>query len=258
MADVYICAFLNIITDTSFDIQQKINILQDCIGAGVDINMNNSEILFLAILNNEYIIVEFLIDSGINFRANNDEALMLACKREDINTIKLLISLGVDVSTQNNRAIQDCNNLDCVKLLVEHGADPFTSAELFSRCCLDKHVDIITYFMEINKNLLINDDRYIVIAFCYKSFEIKKLFLDNGANPNAIYSSGISLLNASIIDCKFEECKLLLEYGAEAILCKKHYTQNDFRFYNKISLRQIVDVCLEYGLDLRESMQNLI
>lgn len=242
-----------------------IDVLRECIYMGIDINQNESKILSNMVRKNKVKVVNFLIDNNINIRSNNDMAFLQACNTNNIELIKLFISLGIPANTNNNLGIRfEKLNLTTIKLLVEYGADPFSSNNaIFRGACRTNNTEIIKYLLELNPDLCSNDDNLIVYAFQddpTTSLEIKKLLLDHRANPNVKYNNGRYLLESSISNNDFAECKLLLEHYADINLCnfKELYDEDDFYRYNKNDLIKIVNLYLEYGLDLREQMRNLI
>jgi hypothetical protein len=277
MDELVLCTFETIVDIKHIPQDKKIRILKECINFGVDINYNNSAILFSAISHNDYDIVYFLIDNGINVTAMDNEALIDACcwisskynknyMENRLKIIKLLISSGANPSAQNNHAIiylpgrkeYADSNITIVKLLVEHGADPFAADNaLFNNACINNNLELVKYLITIgvNCNSLRNHN-----VFCGSgTIELKKLLLDNGYDPNTIYEyNQMCLLELSICIFDIDSCKLLFQYGADIDHChniiNKRYQALTAYFsrYSPEKEIQLTNLFLEHGFDISE------
>jgi ankyrin repeat protein len=66
-----------------------------------------------------------LIDSGANILIKNTQSLLHSAS-EAPNTVKLLLEVGCPVNEKNcngDTPLHFAHNLECVKMLIEHGAD---------------------------------------------------------------------------------------------------------------------------------------
>lgn len=275
--DSYLYIFDTIINsqhiDYYLDTNKKIKLLQECLDFGIDINHNNSRALIKAIENDDIKIVRFLIDNGINIRANDDLALITACGNDnidDIETIKLLLSLGADPNAQNNKplsiSISDLDNImviEVVKLLIDSGADPFADPNLLSNACSTNYLLLVEYLLSIGIKCSDSDICYVFKLHIGGSFPIKKLLLDNEANPNAKYDNGLFLLEYNIIYDGFNEIKLLLEYGADVNLCyniinRTPFFKSEIKYRRIGSIKRIAELLFEYGLDISWLSERLL
>lgn len=285
-SDIY--AFEKIVSDKYAPNDKKIRIIKECIESGIDINYNNAVVLISAIKSNNYDIVNFLIDCGIDIRANNDSALICACYEtyDDKNgrnycrhahtiyyenkfkIINLLLSLGADACAQNNAPmknyIESYGNIDInvIKLLVEHGADPFCRDNLLlNEVCDCTDLLIFEYLISIGANCA-NIKSSILRRVFTSSNTIKfvKILLDNGIDPNTI-DNDRSLLEWSVCSKAVGNCKLLLECGADINLCHNITTINrsffrDFtRCLSSNKMKPICSLFLEYGVDIEEKIK---
>lgn len=275
MDELVLCAFETIVNNKNIPQDKKIRILKECINFGIDINHNNSTVLFSAITCNDVDVLYYLIENGINVTARDNKALINACSwvimspsensmHNRLEIIKLLISSGANPSAQNNYAIThlpmreeyaDTNNI-IIKLLVENGADPFARDNiLFNNACIYNNLQLVEYLITIgvNCNSLTNHN-----VFCGSgSIELKKLLLDNGYNPNTIYAyNQMCLLELSICTFDIDSCKLLFEYGADINHCHNIINERYQGFTTHFSHDhrgrkiQLIDLFLEYGLDI--------
>ncbi|KFY45650.1 hypothetical protein V494_00848 [Pseudogymnoascus sp. VKM F-4513 (FW-928)] len=98
---------------------------------GADVNikpLGGQSPLFLVASKENQILLRLLLEKG----ANVDEsppgypsALYMAIHREDLETAKVLLEFGANASAGNSLNVAvDHGNVDAVKLLLDHGADP--------------------------------------------------------------------------------------------------------------------------------------
>jgi hypothetical protein len=108
MSKIHTMATNYIIEDKKIPTKEKIELLKECIELGVDINKNNSDMLFSAINELDGIhIIKFLIDNGIDIHVKNDKALFKACLLHDkkFDIIKLLLESGAKVDAYKHDTI---------------------------------------------------------------------------------------------------------------------------------------------------------
>jgi ankyrin repeat protein len=262
MSRVYAYAFSKAVSDRELDINEKTEIIKECIDAGslFDINCNNSTELINAIGNLDYPLVKILLEFGIDVAAQDNAAIIMTSSHvvylADI--LKLLISYGADPVTRNNEPICKATNINTVKFLIDLGADPFAqNNKLFKSACYRQDIFIIKFLFSIGINSTMFDAHVIWNIFKgNSSIELQKLFLDNGADPNAIYNGNGSFLDMAICSCNIDYCKLLLEYGTDVKLCNiKYKHQLNLSCYRNITgMQKIVDLIMEHGVDISHIM----
>lgn len=264
--------FSKIIDDDDIDMDAKLLMMQKCIDlsnvTNFDINYNDSEALFIAITNiNKYVLIKFLAKNGINVCAQNNRAI---CKYgNNIELVQLLILYGADPLARNNKPISVASNIDTIKFLISLGADPFAhNNKLFCNACAVNDIKLVNFLISIGASCIEPNNRPICLAYYYYnvSTELKKLLLDNGADPNMIstdkYYKKINddesesiiitecILDKAIHNCDLDGCKLLLEYGADINLCNfPHKKRNNIK-----KIQPIVDLFMEYGKDILHIM----
>lgn len=243
--------------------EEKFNIIKDCIMSGIDVNCNNSQLLYDAIQTKEIKIIRLLIDNGIDICAHDNRALYLACQNDNLEIVKLLLSAGANANSEIKPPILQTDNFNIIKLLIENGANPHVESDkLLTRFCGDDgELEIVEYLISIGLSC---SNKLICHIFpSLVNPKIKRLLLENGADPNATkkwYSRinnycDINLLEYTIINFDFEGCKLLFEYGADVNLCyniinKNHINLDTYKKRNDIEL--IIGLFMERGLDIRE------
>lgn len=260
MEELSIYAFETIAVDVCIPQDKKIRVLKQCLELGVDINYNDSAILFSAIFCDNYDVLCFLIDNGINVTARDNLALVDVCgdrtmirSENKLKFIKLLISHGADPSAQNNQVIMVLysqeSDFDIIKFLIENGMDQFAhNNRLFVNACIRDNLELVKYLINVGVNCA-----NITSNILYGSIELQKLLLDNDYNPNTIYHN-MCLLEHKLRHCDINGCKLLFEYGADPNCCHniidKKY--NVFRgFISTMETKiQLIELFLEHGLDI--------
>lgn len=272
-------AFDNVLENEKYNDTEQLEILQECIEAGIN-PKDYPNILSDAIHQWSSIeIIKFLIDNWANVNGDkNDRPLNYICniKRTKPNKLaeikqleitKLLILAGVNIHIDN--PISKCKTLPMIKLLVEHGADPFVSQyDLLLEACRYGDVEIVNYLLEIGAQWPPNIDETISnIFFNYdfknkdkkyheKYIEIIKILLENGASPNVTFDDDdISLLEISAKNLSIDLCKILLQYGADVNLCTNLINGKiKLKKHNLEDKQKIVDLFMEHGLDLSEKI----
>ncbi|BCS83415.1 putative ankyrin repeat protein [Cotonvirus japonicus] len=123
-----------------YDIQYKENVLLYLVCNDFDklklLHINNklidddlNNILKMAVVNNKYEILQFLIDIGIDLSIDNYFAISCAPCSNNIEMVKLIVDNGQDVTVNNNAAIINSikfltePNLEIINYLIEKGAD---------------------------------------------------------------------------------------------------------------------------------------
>lgn len=259
-------AFDNILNGIQYTIEEKIEIMKQCLQSGANINNNPVFVLNLAINFRQHSAVEFLIENGINFRIDNDILLITACQKDDYEMIKILLDAGCEANALNNRAIwlYSGKKIDfkIIKLLIERGADPFShDNNLFYNACKGHNMEIIRYLISIGANVSVPDNRPILELFKRKrSLEIKRLLLECGACSNTS-SESESLLERAFIIGNYDDCKLLFEFnatlGVDSILYNKKKFGWNFNM-NIDTLRKMSELFMANGCNIDETIDYII
>lgn len=240
----------------------QIEIIKECIEAGIDIN---SILLINVIQSNNNEIIIFLMENGINIRVDDDHYLELASLKNNVEIVKLLLEYGADPNSLfNNKTKYTCENIDIIRLAMEYGGDPISKSSklLTNLCYTDKNILIVEYLISIGGNCSEHKNAPIIIAFMRNSgSKIKRLLLENGANPN-IVACDMCLLEFCVFTENIDACKLLFEFDVDVNLCHNIINKNYavFRGYRKKSLDGIgliVDLFMEHGLDITEFVDGI-
>jgi ankyrin repeat protein len=248
MEELCLYAFDKVIEDrqpTDF----KIRIIETCLKSGVDINRNNSEALLRAVEREDYQLTKYLLENGINVHADKDNAIIWA---------------------------SDMDNLEIVQLLVEYGADPHVgNGDTLMGACDNENLLMVKYFLELGVDCAYPNNKPIKMVFEFEgNIEIKRLLLENGADPNAMYDGTKypkfkhTILERSAINGDFDSCQLLLAYGADLNLfyqiISEHLNNTEWLVADvgrgrakREQMQKVVDLFMGYGIDLSVTMQYL-
>jgi ankyrin repeat protein len=130
-------------------------------------------------------------------RTDPNKQLISGAKRGSIRMVEQALANGADINARDNirtgghtallNAVSE-NDVEMVKFLLEHGADP---------------------------NVRTGRDYHITPILIVKSNECLEILLQHGANPNDKSISGISVLMGAFYEFKVGKFQLLLEYGAK-------------------------------------------
>lgn len=283
MTYLHICAFDHIIQDKKYDSQIKIDVLKECIGAGVDINRNDSEILHKAIFNNDVMIVSFLIDNGIkitndtlesavsmgpvmtkilldtntNINLNDSSLIILAIQEEDFDTLQLLINRGINISADDDIALIEASiecNLEILKLLLSLGAD--VNAQKSKIVTLNiKYVDNIKLLIEYGLDYRAHND--ILLLNAVKNSKDVAMYLLNLIKVDDLEKKILDEIICStfIHQADLEIKKLLLDRGANPNVNitsqQKHYNGLSILEYTAINCElESCKLLLKYGANV--------
>lgn len=253
---IYEYAFDKLIDDDDqLNTDKKIEMIEEFIRFGFDINKNDSSLLIEAIRNGDQKIVNYLIEKGINI---NNKSLIMACNYNDLELIKILLQLGTFTIDDNILCIPHRNtNLNVVKLLVEFGYNPLETNRLLYCAYHTGNLPLLEYLISIGADCTIDNNKLLCLTLSYygNRLEIQKLLLKNGADPNTIDEDGFCLLELAVINRKLDCCKILFEYGADINLCHNIINKNSEKSDRQISdlifkTQEIVDLFMDKGLDI--------
>jgi ankyrin repeat protein len=169
--------------------EQLKQIIFHLIQKGADPNLKyNKTALMYAVEYNDDDMINFLLDNGAKIDATNKyglTTLMYAILHDKIDQVKLLISKGADVTKKSSEdqttlmyAIQS-SNIDIVELLLNKITDKTQRIEFINQ--------VGTYYSAL------------MYAVTYNDFNMVRLLLENGANPNIISKYGNTALNSAIM-----------------------------------------------------------
>jgi uncharacterized protein len=211
--------------------------------------MSNPDEIFEALKDNDIDKIDDFLSKNpqlINTRAENGETLFLLTVYYGRNEIRqLLLQKGYlpdhfeAAASGNLGRIKELlgDNRDLVNTFSEDGFTPLGLASFFG------HLDVVKYLLSIDADVNIranNNFRVMPLhsAVASKNFEIVKLLLEYGADPNAKQQQDITPLHQAADIGDLEMVKLLLKYNAtKNVRTKSGVTPVDFakqKGYDKI------------------------
>jgi uncharacterized protein len=217
--------------------------------------MLNPEEIFEALKDNDIDKVDDFLSKNpqlINTRAENGETLFLLTVyygRKEIR--ELLLQKGYlpdhfEAAASGNLArIKELleDNRDLVNTFSEDGFTPLGLAAFFG------HLEIVRYLLSINADVNIranNNFRVMPLhsAVASKNYEIVKLLLEYGADPNAKQQQDITPIHQAADNGDLEMIKLLLKHHADKnVRTKSSITPVDFA--RKKGYDKVVDFLLQ-------------
>ncbi|BCS83410.1 putative ankyrin repeat protein [Cotonvirus japonicus] len=226
--------------------------------------ITNENIWHLAISNDSYDIVEYLLNNGFDVNCDNYYAVnviisnihmsnsSLINPKSKMDLLNLIINYGGDLVNNNNKpfslAVQN-SSLDCMKILVKHGIDFYVNQEKnIMRAVYNDDSDILKFLIDLGLNVFFNNNEPLREAIAHAYFDNVKLLITFGADLN-----DITLDN--IIDC----------ITMEGINILKLLIDNDYDFkclenniYGQYNLNEVVDYLGKSGKSLKNLLVGLI
>lgn len=179
---------------------------------GINVNMNDGKAIQQACISGHKKIVQILMEHGANFRS--PQLLVKACEYGQIDILKLLVEQGADLDAC------DDYNMDLIRMTFNKNINH------------ENHYQIIQYLLSKGLELDETHDRFLYWACKKGDFELAKLFLEHGANPNYLkrhfnstnlkcskrhtnnFCKGIYCLEIATINNHLNIVQLLIKYGA--------------------------------------------
>lgn len=153
--------------------------------------------------------------------------LYIACLKGYTDIADALITQGhakVNGDSPPIFAAAGKGNLELVKLLLKHSADPSACSSQHAGCCglhiaAEKNfVDVVKCLLDAKVDVNIRSEKQnltpLISAACCGSIDAVSLLLDNGADINAQSSTGNTALMLAIDRGKIDVAKLLVNRGA--------------------------------------------
>lgn len=200
---------------------QELDLLKSLLNLYTDIVIDAS-FLSIAVMNQNIEAVKYLLDIGLDMNYNNAIAVLLACTiNKEAEILELFIDHGLRVENKFLVAAAYSDNLKCIKILIDNGADMYCSNglvllystvtnNLFKFLGLNQdNCDTLAYYINCGLNVNYGEGMMLSAAIKQASYEKIKILLDNGADVSYINNV------IDIIKCDNEIIKLLIEYGAD-------------------------------------------
>ena len=110
-----------------------------------------NDTLIIAIKDDNYRLVDYLIKQGTNIHNNDDYILEAAIENRNLLMLKYLLDLGIDIHASNEYALMraiELGYLNVVKYLIERGADIHAEGdenEALQLAVENNYIDIVEY-----------------------------------------------------------------------------------------------------------------
>ncbi|PVZ98947.1 hypothetical protein BB558_005042 [Smittium angustum] len=210
---------------------------------GADIDENDGTPLKLAIENNHFHIVKYLIKRGAETKyCKNLESFLSSLDGNDSPTKK---KMKMKMSTDNKYTLQEASSngyLDIVKSLVENGANIHENNEIaLKEASENGHLDIVKYLVEKGADIHVDQNWTLGMASKSGYFDVVKYLVEKGANIQARENFALG------IACHYghlDLVKYLIENGADS-KAENHWS-NIFNY--KDEHLDVVDYLVERGL----------
>ena len=210
--------------------------------SNINLQFNNNEtLLSRAYYSNHMKTVQLLLDHGADTSVvDNDDTdpLCTAAAEGHLNTVKLLFNWDININDipveRINRAFTHAcsqGHTEVVRFLTDNGADVNTISDdgefAFLSTIRTNNITLATLLISrgFNVNTVYHGGSILLYACIYDRYEIMRLLLQHGADPNATEElAGLILLHFTMTDTVMME--LLLSYGADP--CKRYLNGSTF------------------------------
>jgi len=214
-------------------------IIQKALDEGADIHHQEDLALKSACDNGHEKSAKILLDNGADIHTNKDSVLLYASWKNNYNIIKLLLEYGADIHADDDNSIGSViekititktDNIETIKLLLDHGATPKERDKKFAKAY--KRLDIINLlnkYMTTNESIRdqmkpkskediikiiskLDPDTRLVMGCRHGLLDVIKNALKAGANIHYLNGHPIRV---ACQEKNLEIIKYLLEHGAE-------------------------------------------
>lgn len=253
-------------------------------GANIDAIEGGITALTRAVLMGDNELFEFLLKNGANPNIGTDNTpLIVAAQMGYINIAKLLIKYGADPNFQREMGytalIGAAESTDCdmIALLLENGADPNIQDEdgitaLYEISYENDDIDrikcielLLKYGADPNIQCFMNKRTPFMLAVKNNDFDIVKILLENGADPNIQDGTGKTPLIYAILKNNRDMVKLLLPISNNKTInnAKQFVLDNKLKnFYDLFNIEKVSKdwhkVCVnDIDIITRESVEEI-
>ena len=207
------------------------------------------------------VVLQLLLDRGALFDRQRSHALELAARNGHVAVIKILLGIVANDLPPYKGAIKDAldaaaryNYIEVAKCIIEFGTDLDSLNHALVRTVLRNRLEIAALLLESGANLNTVMPNYASSSWmlaCQSTYpHIVQLFLDRGADPNAVGGRGESALHAALPH--YDTVMILLRSGADPNIA--HAATGDTALM-KAALDLNVDLVrllLEHGADVTQ------
>lgn len=229
-------------------------------------------------------VMKVLIENGatINFCSDDDqnvqestralgyltlEPLNIAIDHNHVECVQLLLESGARAVNKyfmgHEINLAPLDHLQCMKLLIDHGADPNTCNRCgitpLMRACREQNVQAVRFLLRHGADLDIEcpprfeQKRAIHFAIQVGNLELMEILLQNGASRSRTENYRYSPLHEAILKDNVDICKLMLEYGSDVNERTESYATPVMLVCGTEGLknrRQLLEVLLSNGADV--------
>ena len=201
----------------------------------------NAKLLSAALLGGNSQYIKTLLEAGADVNTFDERTeytpLMLAAQNGDYKSVKTLLDAGADVERKKDlfltaliyAACNKMRNVECVKLLVQAGADVYARNNM-GRCplllaALAGNYTIVEFLLLKGNNVDACDSQgrsALSLACVAGCDQIVKLLMESGASVNFASDKGMTPLMHAANKGRMKCTKILLEAGADISLCDNY------------------------------------
>lgn len=249
---------------------KNLDIIQELVYKGVDVNANNDAALIVAVKMDQFIegsdhlqysnkmeIIDYLVESGANVTAQNNLPLIIAADEMDWELIMYLEDHGADLTCQDNSVLLiACQNgdIELIKYLISRQIDPLVPNNLpLIYAISNGYIDVVIYLIAHNASVTIGDP--LIYAVQNGSLDITRYLVTMGAD---IHYNNDAALILSVTNGHYSITHYLIGVGANI------HTSNDYLLHmsagggNLDILRLLIAIYDDFNKSFIESASDFL
>ena len=139
--------------------------------------------LTIGVEENQPWLVKQALEEGADLHLTDHSDLFLhTVKSEYVEIVSLMVEYGSIVQQALSMSATN-GQLDMVKFLVKHGANPNHSPSILTNTCYKGHSDVVRYLLAHGADVHNDDDNTLYMAVASRHKNLVEILLKHGANP---------------------------------------------------------------------------
>ncbi|BCS83144.1 ankyrin repeat protein [Cotonvirus japonicus] len=167
----------------------RIETIKYLVEHGADVNINNGSIIKNALYRGHYEIVKHMIKYGADININNNDIIISAVTSRRLDVAKFLVEIGADIQACDNWILKwasEHGRLEVIKFLVEIGVDIQYDNNLAIRwSSFEGHLECVKFLVSQGADIQAQDNYAIRRASEYGRLEVVKFLVEKGADIQA-------------------------------------------------------------------------
>lgn len=173
-------------------LSEKNEIVKYLVENNQSVNVNNDDILCLAMERGCLDIVKFIIKFNVNIHINRDEPLRFAVGHGDFELVKYLIDNGANIYISNaysSSALEIAllrKRLNILEYMIKNCDIHYNNDEIFRTVSRFGILDSVKYLVDNGADIHANNNEAFLMALQFGSLDVVKYLVEKGANVSIV------------------------------------------------------------------------